>query len=137
MRASKLILGALATLLIAGRAHSEGYRLAEFSVSNVATTTVETVDSKTVVSGKPLAFVFLGATNMTVSVRTVAGIGISAVSREIVAATNDVYFYRVLPEAAIQYLYNEKVEMVVHSAPAGETNAANLTATGKLLVEAP
>jgi hypothetical protein len=114
-----------------------GYDLRKFSVTGVVTTTVETAASETAVTGKPLVFSFLGGTNMTVVLRTVSGIGLSQTARTLVAATNAMSVYRVLPESDIQYLYNDKLEMAVYSAEAGETNAEALVGSGFLLIEKP
>lgn len=125
------------TLALGLRANAGGFDARLFSVSGVSTTTTETVDTETKILGTPRAFSFLGATNMTVSVRTVSGYGLSQVVRTLVAATNAMSFYRVLPESGNQYLVHDRVEMVVYTAPAGETNAEALTADGQLLVEQP
>jgi hypothetical protein len=127
----------LLVALVATHAWAEGYDLRTLSVTGVSTTATEVVDSETAITGRPLAFSFLGGTNMTVALRTVSGIGLSQTSRTIVAATNAMAFYRVLPEGAIQYTRGDKVEMAVYSALAGETNAEVLVATGMLLIEKP
>jgi len=127
-----------AAILLAGAtALAGGYTIKELSVTGVSTNTTETTDTANIITGKPLAFSFLGGTNMTVVLRTTAGIGASQVARTLVAATNAMSFYRVLPESDNQYLYNDKVEMAVYSAVAGETNAEVLVGAGVLLIERP
>ena len=129
----KLLLIALA-LGVCGSALAGPYMLRRFVVSNVATSATATTVSVTGITGKPVAFSWLGATNMNVSLATTAGIGISPSALTIVASTNSKAFYRPLPEGGAQYLYNDEVTLTATNS--SDTNAAS-GGVGLLLLEQP
>jgi hypothetical protein len=126
---------ALLCVILAGTALAGEYEVKRFPISNVATTTTETVVTLTQVTGKPVAFAWLGETNMNVSLRTVAGYGASLVARTVVADTNAMSFWRQTPEGVNEYLVLDRVELVAHSAPY-DTNAV-YGGEGILILEKP
>ena len=111
----------LVVLVFVGVALADGYRVVTFQIENVNTNT--TVKTHTVkgVTGKALYFAYSAGTNMTVTLATVAGYGLSTATAKALwtpNATNDVSLQVAVPGTV--YLGNDRVVLSAHSA---DTNA--------------
>ena len=117
-----------AAVLVAACALAGNLKVHTFTPTGVGTGVTAVVQYKTGIHGTPVAWSFLGSTNMTVSVSTVEGYGMSiGGAREVVAAIACTNLNVAITNGL--YLADDRLSASFYSA--GDSNA---TATLKVLV---
>jgi len=104
-------------LSLAALAYAGGnYKVLSFQVDNVNTNTTAKTDSVSGFTGQPLRFAFSAETNMTVTLQSTSGIGMS-LSNAVTLVTTTGMTYQADVTAG-QYFGNDKLVLSVHSADA-------------------